>query len=139
MDINSDNINNMPTKFFDDEHIQYRSLDDRNRTPGYWGLLQDANIRYESTIEDETLLKLGKRINQSETELKTQRQNRIRTLIRNRLEHESIARNSLERENIFPDRLEQENILIRNRLEHESIARNRLERENIFPDRLEQE
>ena len=46
MDINSDNINinNMPTKFFDDENIQFRSLDGRNRTPGYWGLLQVIQI-----------------------------------------------------------------------------------------------
>merc|ERR1719250_530828 len=110
MDINSDNINinNMPTEFFDD-----------------WNL-QDANIRYESTIQDETLLKLGKRINQSETELKTQRQNRIRTLIRNRLEHESIARNRLELENIITNRCEQENI-ITNRCKQENLTTNRSE------------
>jgi len=123
----------------------------------------ETNRKYESSITpDETPLTLGKRINQSETELKIQKQNRVRALIRNRLEQENIVRERVEQKNIITNRLERENKLeqqniikqrqgqdycsadreekenITDKLEQKNLSTNRLDQENISTNRLEQ-
>jgi len=69
-----------------------------NTTSGRWSFKQDGETQKELTIPEETVFTLGTNISQSKGELMTQKQNRIKTLLRNKMKQDMPFRGDVEQE-----------------------------------------